>query len=248
VPERDARIGANCLRWETVEELRGERIEGLYPRCGISTLAGTTTLRFEPVEGRGGYRVEVREKEGELVYAAETTTSAVILPSGVLQPGTGYQWSVRTLVGSLARREAGFITLPLRTAEAREALRRAVEAEGGIDSLALLAEVDRCLGLLLEARDELRKVVRDSTGAAVLYHLGTVETELGDLARAEKHLQRALAIQEAHKPGGLDVANILHQLGILAWKRGDLQAAEAFQRRALEIREKLVQGSRQDLQ
>src|SRR6185295_17910572 len=131
-------------------------------------------------------------------YAAETTTSAVILPSGVLQPGTRYQWTVRTLVGSLTRGEADFITVPLRTAEAREALRRAVEAEGGIDSLALLAEVDRCLGLLPEARDELREVIRGSAGAAVLYHLGAVETELGDLASAEEHLQRALTIQEAH--------------------------------------------------
>jgi hypothetical protein len=251
VPQLEVRHGVSCLSslplWDLAWRASGVYVGELYPTCGISTLAGAATLRFAPVEGGGNYKIEVRENQENMIYAAETTTSAVILPSGVLQPGMRYQWKV-ALVGSLATGEAYFTTLPLRTAEAREALRRAVETEGGVDSLALLAEVDRCLGLLPEARDELREVVRDSADAAALYHLGTVETDLGDLASAEEHLWRALAIQNAHTPGGLDVPYILYQLGILAWKRGNLYEADMFQRRALEIMEKLARGSPKDLQ
>lgn len=257
VPEFEVSFGANCLRWERVESLRDEKIAGLHPHCGISILAGAITLRFEPIEGREIYRVELYEHErnvmvsmsqGDMVFAVETTTSAATLPLGILQPGLRYQWTVRTLVGSLIKGEAEFIALPLQAAEAREALRRAVEKEGSTDSLALLAEVDRCLGLLPEARNELREVVRGSTGTTALYHLGAMEADLGELTSAEEHLQRALASQEALKPGSIDVADILKQLGILAWKRGDLQAAEAFHRRALEIKEKLAQGSLQQHQ
>lgn len=224
------------------------RLDPAFRPRGIPTLAEATTLRFKPVEGRN-YRIEVLGYQGKVVYAAKPTTSAVILPSGILQPGINYEWRVYALEGSrnfpFADSAEHFSTLPLRTAEAREGLRRTVEAEGEIDSLALLAEVDRCLGLQSEARNELREVAQGSASAAVLYHLGIVETHL-DPTSAEEHLQRALAIQEAQKPRGFYIPDILHQLGLLAWKRGDLRAAEAFLE--LEIKEKLAQGSPKDLQ
>jgi hypothetical protein len=138
--------------------IRGERIAGLYPGHGAATLAGATLLRFEPVAGGGRYRVEVQERRGKLIFEVETTASVVTLPAGLLRPGTPYDWSVRTLerAGPVAEGRAGFVTLSARLAAEREALRKALTAEGDGAAMALLAEVDRSLGLLAESRDELR--------------------------------------------------------------------------------------------
>jgi hypothetical protein len=150
--------------------IRSEKIERLYPDHGVATLARATTLRFGLVEGAGKFRVEVQDHQGDVVFATETGTSVVNLPSGVLKPGTRYRWTVRTVerVGPVVTGNADFVTLPRRTAEAREALRRAVETAGDGASLVLLAEVDRNLGLLVEACDELRTAVRASPEDAEL--------------------------------------------------------------------------------
>jgi hypothetical protein len=150
--------------------IRSERIAGLYPRYGAATLTGATVLRFEPVKGAGKYQVEVQDHQGNAVFTAETRDFVVRLPEGVLQSGMRYDWTVRTIerVGPVAQGGADFITLAQDLAEAREALRKAVEAAGDGASLALLAEVDRGLGLLPEARDEFRAAARSSPGDATL--------------------------------------------------------------------------------
>jgi hypothetical protein len=66
-------------------------------------------------------------------------------------------------VGPLAIGQADFETLPAEEAKAREALRKAVEKAGDA-SLALLAEVDRNLGLWIDRRDEMRVAVREAPG------------------------------------------------------------------------------------
>jgi hypothetical protein len=151
--------GGNC--GATI--VRGESIQGLYPCGGAATFAAATVLRFAPVDGAGKYRIEVQDLDGALVFATETTDSSVHLPSEVLQPGRSYSWKVRTVerAGPVAEGgEARFVTLPARLAEAREALRRSIAAMGDPASLALLAEVDRSLGLRREARDELQAALR----------------------------------------------------------------------------------------
>ncbi len=45
--------------------IRGERITGLYPRHGVVTLAGETSLHFKPVMGAGAYRIEVLGPAGQ---------------------------------------------------------------------------------------------------------------------------------------------------------------------------------------
>jgi hypothetical protein len=142
--------------------VRGRRIEGLYPGGGAATLAGATVLRFKPVDGAGTYRIEVEDGGGTVVFATETAASPANLPAEVLQAGMPYSWRVRTVeqVGPIAEGKASFVTLSAQLAEAREELRRSIETMGDAASLALLAEVDRSLGLRLEARDELRAAVR----------------------------------------------------------------------------------------
>lgn len=149
--------------------IRAERITGLYPRDGAATLAAATTLRFEPVNGAGKYRIEVQDRQGNVVFATETTASSVGLSPKALQPGKRYDWTVRTIdrVGPVAQGEAGFVTLPARVAEEREALRKAVERLGDKELLALLAEVDRSLGLLdeMETGVLIEEVTPESLGS-----------------------------------------------------------------------------------
>jgi hypothetical protein len=161
--------------------IRGERIEGLYPRHGAATLAEATILRFEPVAGSEKYQVEVQDRKGNIVFAIETTNSSVNTMRA-LHPGMRYAWTVRTLerVGPVATGQADFVTLSAEEAKTREALRKAVEVAGDSASLALLAEVDWSLGLWIEARDELRVVAGGAPGNADL---------AGALAEVERRLR-----------------------------------------------------------
>ena len=137
--------------------LRSTLVAGLSP-AGSSALAMRTTLRFTPVEGAATYRIEVEDEQGRVVFSVQTTSAAVSLPSDVLQPGAGYYWTVRTIdrVGPQARAAAEFTTLRQDQAQAREELKRRLHEEGGVSSLALLAAIDRQLGLYEEALDGFR--------------------------------------------------------------------------------------------
>lgn len=156
--------------------IRAEEISGLHPSRGMATLAGATVLRFAPVGGADKYRIEVQGPRGDVIFAIETTASPVELSPGSLQPGTRYGWTVRTIdrVGPVARGEADFITLPARIAKAREALRKAIEALGDSELPALLAEVDRSLGLLAEEEKGvvIETVTPESLGARAGFRKG----------------------------------------------------------------------------
>jgi hypothetical protein len=164
--------------------VRAERITGLYPRRGAATLAEETVLRFKPVEEGGRYRVEVQDEKGQAVFRVDVEAPAVRVPGRALLPGAQYHWTVRTLerAGPVARGEADFVTLPEDAAEAREELRAAIEAEGDGESLALLAEIDHSLGMLLEALQELQAAHDRSPGNAPLaQELAALEQRLKDV-------------------------------------------------------------------
>jgi hypothetical protein len=170
--------------------VRTERIAGLYPRHGTAALAGATVLRFAPVEGAGTYRIEVQDREGNIVFTTETEVFAVSLPARTLKPGLRYDWTVRTVnrVGPVAQGAEDFLTLSSSFSKAREKLRKAVEKEKDGGSLALLAEVDRGLGLLAEARDELRAAVRSAPGDAALAEaLTALEKHVEEVSFASKN-------------------------------------------------------------
>jgi hypothetical protein len=150
--------------------IRAERISGLYPRRGAAIIAGEAVLRFKPVEKGGPYRVEVQDDEGQVVFRVDVEAPLVKVPGRALLPGARYYWTVRTLnrAGSVVRGEADFVALPKDAARAREELRAAVAAEGNGESLALLAAIDRSLGMQLEARKELQAALERSPGNAAL--------------------------------------------------------------------------------
>ncbi len=155
--DEPAGLSAGAIR------IRSERILGLYPRHGAATLAGGTILRYEPVDGVGKYRVEVMDRKGSVVFSVETAELAVDTGKA-LRSGMRYDWKVQSIdrVGPTATGRADFVTLSPEIAKSRESLRRSVERDGDGPSLALLAEVDRSLGLWFEAREELRAAVERS--------------------------------------------------------------------------------------
>jgi len=160
--------------------IRGERIDGLYPRRGAAVLAGKAILRFQPVACAGKYRVEVEDSQGNVIFEIETTAAEVILPEHALQPGRRYRWIVRTLdrPGPVARGDAALVTLSEEEARAREKAREILEAEGPL-SLPLLAEIDLGLGLWLEAREDLRRAIDgEPTNSALREALAAIEARL----------------------------------------------------------------------
>jgi hypothetical protein len=138
--------------------IRGTTITDLYPDSGATTLADSTVLRFTPLPDASRYRVEVRADNGARVFHVETQSPIASVPPGVLKPDARYSWEVRTLdrIPQVAHGAAGFVTLTAEIARARAALRESLQSAGDAPSLALLAEIDRSLGLLVEARDEFR--------------------------------------------------------------------------------------------
>ena len=137
--------------------LRSSSVSGLSPSNG-SALASMTTLRFTPVSGAGTYRVEIEDEKGSVIFGVETTSAAVPVPPDVLKAGADYYWTVRTLdrPGAQARGSAEFVTLRSDEARAREDLKRRLHQDGDAASLALLAAIDRQLGLHPEALDGFR--------------------------------------------------------------------------------------------
>jgi hypothetical protein len=187
--------------------IRGERIKGLYPGRGAKALASATVLRFRAAGGAERYRVEVQDEQGAIVVSTETTAPAVRVPAGILRPGASYHWVVRTLdlPGAAARGEADFPTLDRESAWRRERLRRA--AAGRRELTALLAGIDRQLGVLAEARDELRSALAASPGDPAL---GAV------LAAVERDLAEDTEETSGTETGVVVEAVALYSLGALA--------------------------------
>jgi hypothetical protein len=137
--------------------LRSSLIAGLSPSNG-SALASRTILRFTPTPGAATYRVEIEDDKGRVVFGLQTTSPEVHLPPDILDAGAGYYWTVRTIdrPGAQARGAAEFVTLRIEEAKAREDLKRRLHDEGEASSLALLAAIDRQLGLHEEALEGFR--------------------------------------------------------------------------------------------
>jgi len=162
--------------------IRSERIAGLYPRRGTSILPGETFLRFQPMPGAARYRVEVQDDQGRILFQTDTESPPVKMDAGTLPAGLSYRWTVRTLdrPGAVARGDAELVILDEDTARAREKARKILEPEEP-DSLPLLAEIDRNLGLLLEARESLRMALDGKPGDLRIQEALTgIETHLED--------------------------------------------------------------------
>jgi len=125
-----------------------------YPRDGYTVLADRAVLRVKAPAT--AYRVEILDDSGSVIYQTKASSAEVALPAGTLRPGVHYSWRVRApdASGDILD-HAEFTTLTADNAALRTAF-MAGFPQRDADTLALFAEVDQRLGLLLEARDELR--------------------------------------------------------------------------------------------
>jgi len=147
-----------------------DSIRNLYPFADSAALPEGSVLRFTPVEDTKRYRVELEDDTGRIVLAAETQSTTIAVPAGILRPGVRYHWSVGTVerMGPAVRAESDFSTLPEEDIRRRATLRTALVKTGDAESLAFLAEIDRRLGLLEEAREEFQAALTKSPGDAAL--------------------------------------------------------------------------------
>jgi hypothetical protein len=101
------------------------------------------------------------------------------VPRGVLLPGAHYSWTAAAVEPDKkqAPRKSEFTTLAAESIQQRQVFRAHLEKAGEFESVALLAEIDRRLGLLLEARDQFRIALGKSPRNPVLRQL------VGDLDR-----------------------------------------------------------------
>lgn len=126
-----------------------------YPRDGYTVQASRASLRIKTPATF--LRVEILDDSGAVVYKTDASFADVPVPAGMLRPGAQYSWRVRsadTIPTTLDHAE--FTTLSDENTTARAAFMAGFPARDP-DTLALFAEVDQRLGLLLEARDELRE-------------------------------------------------------------------------------------------
>lgn len=162
--------------------LRGRRIRNLYPRSDTWTLPESTILRYEPVESAAWYKLEIENDSGRTIFEAETNSTSLRVPSGILQPESRYYWTVKTIGGTATsvRGQSEFTTLSADTIGERAKLRESLTGEGDARSLAFLAEVDRRLGLLAEAHQGLKAALEKAPeNESFLLALQKLEQQLG---------------------------------------------------------------------
>jgi hypothetical protein len=158
---------------------RSHDVEDLYPADPNTVLPDHVVLRFRLVEAGVKYIVDLRDTAHNQVFHTETTSNEIAVPSGVLEAGQRYRWSVTALSRLHHYGQAEFSTLQAATLASRAAYRNAVAGDDRDSTLARLA-VDCGLGLWIEARDQLRTAVEQSPNNQPLLDL---------LKEAERTLQ-----------------------------------------------------------
>jgi hypothetical protein len=133
-------------------------------------LADEAVLSFTPLPDATIYRVQVEDEAGRYVFDAEVRSPPISVPPATFRPGARYVWFVRTVSGAgpVARGEAEFKALGQDLVAARRAFRASLGDAEDAETLGLLAEVDRALGLRLAARDGFAAAVTRDPGNAEL--------------------------------------------------------------------------------
>jgi hypothetical protein len=157
------------------------QIRNMYPLADSVALPEETILRFGMVEDATLYRIDLQDETGRTIFDIETRISVITVPAGVLHPDGHYHWRVRTVdrVGPAVWGEGDFSTLPQDDIHRRTVLRKALLKVGDAESLALQAELDRRLGLLMEAREEFRAALSQAPDDMALQReLTEIEAQL----------------------------------------------------------------------
>lgn len=155
---RLASVEVNSAPTSGAVRIRGAKVmSDLYPRTGMAALPDKVILRFKPVRDAASYHVVLRDAAGDRIWSLTTESNEVPVPSGKIEAGGHYYWSVRALRSGvvIGAGEAELSTLSAEDALQRMTFANAFGASGSdAATLSLLAEVDLRLGLVAEACDE----------------------------------------------------------------------------------------------
>ncbi|MBN1570582.1 MAG: hypothetical protein JXA73_22250 [Acidobacteria bacterium] len=162
--------------------IRGDAaIAWVYPRSGNTTMPESTILVFAAVPHASRYRVTIKSETGKAVYEKETAGTEVAVPRNIIVPGERYSWTVAAMrtKGSEVYGFGEFLALDSGAIQARTRLKHSLETKKDAQSLALLAAIDRRLGLLFEAMNEFEAALAKSGGDPVIrLNLDEVKTSL----------------------------------------------------------------------
>jgi hypothetical protein len=139
----------------------GTIVKGLYPHRA-PVIASHVKLSFAPVADALNYSVIVEDEIGNILLRVTTPLATVEVPADALEPGSSYAWRVRAFAASgvVGEGSAEFVTITKDELDRRAAFAEAVNAEGDAMGLALMAGVDREIGLLADACDEFEAALR----------------------------------------------------------------------------------------
>jgi hypothetical protein len=159
-----------------VVRIRGTKLKQCYPAPGVAILPGESTFAFDPAANITSYVMEIENGEGNVIHRAESSGGPIHVAAGVLQPGANYYWEVGGGVPDSPKCGGEFSVLSSEDEASRQIFRSAVQNSGEADGLAILAEIDRRLGLLREAREEFNAALsKSSTPDAIRAKLREIE-------------------------------------------------------------------------
>jgi hypothetical protein len=188
LPLFSALLGVSLAHPETAAvRLRAQGIGHLSPGGDSAVLGDIAVLTFGAVTNAATYTVTVEDEQGRIVFQTQTPLSSVSVSP--LKPGRRYHWSVRTVdaAGWALRGDDDFSTLAEPLAKARTTFLEAIDAHDA-DALALAAEMDERLGLLMQARDEFAAAVAlGARGAELTKAIAELERHLSGPVDSSKN-------------------------------------------------------------
>ena len=159
-------------------------MSGLYPRAGSAVLPDQVTLRFKAFPKARSYSVVLEDDNHHRLLSVTTQSTGVSVGSGTIEAGAHYRWQVEAMGpgGMIGAGVAEFSALSAENILYRTEFASALSSDGDNSAtLALLAEVDRRLGLVAEACDEFTAALKQHPRDGTLRRaLDSARAELAD--------------------------------------------------------------------
>jgi hypothetical protein len=159
----------------------------LYPNSNQAVLSDSVILRYSAVRQALRYRAVIMDEKRHAVFDKETATTEITVPVGVVSPGSHYHWQIATIgKGPVNQGYGEFTALPADIAQERALFKENLAKKGDPESLALIAAIDRALGLLLEARNEFMAALRKSENLQIRAMVEELDRQIAPYPPADK--------------------------------------------------------------
>jgi hypothetical protein len=156
----------------------------LYPNSNQAVLSDSVVLRYSAISQAQRYRIVLQDEAGRAVFDEETTETEVTVPSGIVQPGSHYHWHITTIgKGPVHHGYGEFTALPANIAQERALFKKKIDKNVDAENLALMAAIDRTLGLLYEARNEFSASLQEREDPQIRAIVEQLDQEIAQASR-----------------------------------------------------------------